>query len=466
MLADRPRITVVDDDLVTCELLCEVFTQEGFEAQFAQSGESALEAISAKRPDVIVSDIRMKSGLDGLALLDRVRREHPTTPVVLITAFGSIDTAIRAVKEGAFDYISKPFDIGLLVSTVRRALAIQATPSAEHEEDEAETTVDLDRQMIGRSPAMLDVYKMVARVADANAAVLITGESGTGKELVARAIHGNGPRADEPFVAVNCGALTETLLESELFGHVRGSFTGAIANRQGIFEQAGEGTVFLDEIGETSPALQVKLLRVLQEREVVPVGGSAPVAVRARVIAASNTDLERLADAAGFRRDLLYRLNVINIHLPPLRDRRDDVPLLAAHFLRKYTPAGEPVPGLSDAALRVLTSWSWPGNVRELENTIERAVTLNRRGTITEDDLPEQVRQQPDSESASPSIDPSSYFEGLPTLDEMERRYLLHVLKAASGNRKQAAEILGINRRTLYRMAERFKLDIKEPSGD
>jgi len=466
MLVDRPRITVVDDDLVTCELLCEIFTQEGFDAQFAQSGESALEAIAAKRPDVIVSDIRMKTGIDGLALLDRVRREHPTTPVVLITAFGSIDTAIRAVKEGAFDYISKPFDIGLLVSTVRRALAIQAAPSADREADEAEATVDLDKQMIGRSPAMLGVYKMVARVADANAAVLITGESGTGKELVARAIHGNGPRADEPFVAVNCGALTETLLESELFGHVRGSFTGAIANRQGIFEQAGEGTVFLDEIGETSAALQVKLLRVLQEREVVPVGGSTPVIVRARVIAASNTDLERLADAAGFRRDLLYRLNVINIHVPALRDRRDDVPLLAAHFLRKYTPPGEPVPGLSEGALRVLTSWSWPGNVRELENTIERAVTLNRRGTITEDDLPEQLRQQAPADAAAQSIDPASYFDGLPTLDEIERRYLIHVLKASGGNRKQAAEILGINRRTLYRMAERFKIDIKEPAGD
>jgi DNA-binding NtrC family response regulator len=458
---ERPRITVVDDDLVTCELLCEVFTQEGFDAQYAQSGESALEAISAKRPDVIVSDIRMKSGLDGLALLDRVRRDHPATPVVLITAFGSIDTAIRAVKEGAFDYISKPFDISVLVSTVRRALAIQATPAAEPSttEEEEAAAAGLARQMIGRSPTMLDVYKMVARVADANAAVLITGESGTGKELVARAIHRNGPRADEPFVGVNCGALTETLLESELFGHVRGSFTGAISNRQGIFEQAGEGTVFLDEIGETSPSLQVKLLRVLQERELVPVGANAPVAVRARVIAASNTDLERLVGAAEFRRDLLYRLNVINIHLPPLRERRDDVPLLVAHFLRKYTPAGDVAPVLTDGAMRLLMAWPWPGNVRELENTIERAVTLSRRGTITEEDLPEPIRQGA-GEQPAPVTDPGVFFEGLPTLDEVERRYLLHVLRAAGGNRKQAAEILGINRRTLYRMAERFKLDI------
>jgi DNA-binding NtrC family response regulator len=458
MAVDRPRITVVDDDLVTCELLCEVFTQEGFDAQYARSGESAIEKIAAKHPDVIVSDIRMKTGLDGLALLDRVRREHPTTPVVLITAFGSIDTAIRAVKEGAFDYISKPFDISVLVSTVRRALAIQAAPAPERAEDEEGAAPDVARQMVGRSPAMLNVYKMVARVADANAAVLITGESGTGKELVARAIHGNGPRADEPFVGVNCGALTETLLESELFGHVRGSFTGAIANRQGIFEQADDGTVFLDEIGETSPSLQVKLLRVLQERELVPVGGSTAVAVRARVIAASNTDLQRLVDAGEFRRDLLYRLNVINIDLPPLRERRDDVPLLVAHFLRKYTPAGDAA-SVTDGAMRLLSAWSWPGNVRELENTIERAVTLSRRGTITEEDLPESIRQG-GTESARVATDPEAFFEGLPTLDEVERRYLLHVLKAAGGNRKQAAEILGINRRTLYRMAERYKLDL------
>jgi DNA-binding NtrC family response regulator len=458
MAVDRPRITVVDDDLVTCELLCEVFTQEGFDAQYAQSGESAIEKIAVKRPDVIVSDVRMKSGLDGLALLDRVRREHPAMPVVLITAFGSIDTAIRAVKEGAFDYISKPFDISVLVSTVRRALATKSTPAPERPPDEEEPPAGLARQMVGRSPAILDVYKMVARVADANAAVLITGESGTGKELVARAIHGNGPRADEPFVGVNCGALTETLLESELFGHVRGSFTGAISNRQGIFEQAGEGTVFLDEIGETSPALQVKLLRVLQEREVTPVGGSTPVAVRARVIAASNTDLERLVDASEFRRDLLYRLNVINIHLPPLRDRRDDVPLLVAHFLRKYTPGAGVIPTVTDGAMRLLAGWSWPGNVRELENTIERAVTLSRHGTITEEDLPESIRQG--TADASGTADLSTFFEGLPTLDEMERRYLLHVLRAAGGNRKQAAEILGINRRTLYRMAERYKMDL------
>ena len=273
-----PRILIVDNDTVTCELLCEVFAREGFEADSRQGGEAALALMTDRRPDVLLSDIRMKTRLDGLSLLERVRREHPATPVVLMTAFGSIETAIRAVKEGAFDYISKPFDIDELVATVRRALAARANAPVLPPAEDGERTSGI----IGRTPAMLEVYKMIARVSDASAAVLITGESGTGKELVARAIHTNGARQGAPFVAVNCGALTETLLESELFGHVKGSFTGAIANKRGLFEQASEGTVFLDEISETSPALQVKLLRVLQEREVVPVGGAAPVRVRAR----------------------------------------------------------------------------------------------------------------------------------------------------------------------------------------
>jgi two-component system response regulator AtoC len=463
MPRERLRITVVDDDLVTCELLCEVFTQEGFRAQFAQSGEAALKMIRASPPDLVVSDIRMKTGLDGLGLLDRLRRDYPAIPIVLITAFGSIETAIRAVKEGAFDYISKPFDIGALVSTVRRALAQSSQPGPTAAPEDDLEVEDLSREMIGRSPAMLEVYKLVARVADATAAVLITGESGTGKELVARAIHRHGPRQAEPFVAVNCGALTETLLESELFGHVRGSFTGAIANRRGIFEQAGDGTVFLDEISETSPSLQVKLLRVLQEREVVPVGGDAPMNVRARVIAASNTDLERLSRGGGFRRDLLYRLNVINIHLPPLRERAGDILLLAAHFLRKYAPSGQQAPALSDDARQTLLACPWPGNVRELENTIERAVTLSRGGVITADDLPSHVRESTsggDAVSSPAAVSESALFAGLPTIEELERRYVLHVLQAARGNRKQASEILGINRRTLYRMAERFRLEL------
>lgn len=461
MPRESPRILIVDDDPVTCELLCEVFEREGFAARSEQSGEAALATLNGNSPDVILSDIRMKTRVDGLALLDKVRRELPSTPVVLMTAFGSIDTAVRAVKEGAFDYVSKPFDLDTMVATVRRALAARSQEhdgSGEVEADEPE----LSPRLVGRTPAMLEIYKLVARVSDSSSAVLVTGESGTGKELIARAVHTHGRRHAAPFVAVNCGALTETLLESELFGHVRGSFTGAVANKKGLFEQAGSGTVFLDEISETSPALQVKLLRVLQEREVMPVGGSAPVKVGARIIAASNADLERLCDEGGFRRDLLYRLNVIQIHVPPLRERREDIPLLVAHLLRKHTPEGETPPTVDEGAMSYLVSYFWPGNVRELENVIERAITLRQGGRISSEDLPPKVLSGEAAEAGTqPSDDLAGLFVGLPTIDEVERRYLLLVLEATGGNRTRAAEILGINRRTLYRMAARFRIDLE-----
>jgi len=452
-----PQILTVDDDAVTCELLCEVFTREGFEATFANSGEAALAAVSRQRPDLLLSDIRMKTRLDGLSLLEIVRREHPSVPVVLMTAFGSIETAIRAVKEGAFDYISKPFNIDELVTIVRRALTNGTGKQLAPELDDDERGSGL----IGRTPAMLELYKLIGRVSDSRAAVLITGESGTGKELVARAIHNHGARATEPFVAVNCGALTETLLESELFGHVKGSFTGAISNKRGIFEQAGEGTVFLDEISETSPSLQVKLLRVLQEREVVPVGSTEPIEVKARVIAASNSDLEKLSTAGAFRGDLLYRLNVIQLHLPPLRQRRDDIHLLVAHFLRKHATGPELTMALDEKTMRCITAYSWPGNVRELENVVERAITLSQGGVITIEDLPQRIRLQQSNDTPPLSADDlAELFSGLPNLDEIERRYILHVLEATGNNRKRTAEVLGINRKTLYRMAARFEIEL------
>jgi DNA-binding NtrC family response regulator len=463
MSRETPSVLIVDDDTVTCELLCEVFTREGFAASFTHSGESALAAITSDQPDILVSDIRMKTRLDGLTLLDRVRRERPLLPVILMTAFGSLETAIKAIKEGAFDYISKPFNIETMVATVQRALVLRSTVR-KNGFDEGAGDEEVASGLVGRNPAMLEIYKMIALVSDSRAAVLITGESGTGKELVARAVHAHGLRCGSPFVAVNCGALTETLLESELFGHVKGAFTGAVANKRGIFEQAGDGTVFLDEISETSAALQVKLLRALQEREVVPVGGDSPAKVRARMIAASNSNLERLCDEGKFRRDLFYRLNVINIHLPPLRERRDDIPLLVAHLLRKHTPKGQTPQVVDEHALHFLTSYFWPGNVRELENVIERAITLNRRGRITPEDLPPKIcgygAESIAAKSGAPAIDDlTALFAELPTIDEVERRYLLYVLDALGGNRKRAAEILGINRRTLYRMAERFQIE-------
>ena len=455
-----PHILVVDDDTVTCELLCEVFTHEGFDTTFEHSGEEAISALSVSQPDLLLSDIRMKKGLDGLSLLELVRRDYSSIPVVLMTAFGSIETAIRAVKEGAFDYISKPFNIDELVAIARRALANGSArqPSAVLA-DEGRTS-----GLIGRTPSMLEVYKMIARVSDSPAAVLVTGESGTGKELVARAIHTHGPRSGAPFVAVNCGALTETLLESELFGHVRGSFTGATNNKRGLFEHAAEGTVFLDEISETSPALQVKLLRVLQEREVVPVGGSEVIKVRARVIAASNGDLEKLSAAGAFRRDLLYRLNVLQLHLPPLRERRDDIPLLVAHFILKHSLNGQPPVTIEEEAMRGLSAYSWPGNVRELENVVERAITLSQGGRITSNDLPPRISLEHAGNATPPlsADDLDDLFSGLPSLDELERRYILHVLDATGSNRKRAAEILGINRKTLYRMAARFEIEFSQ----
>ena len=451
-----PQILTVDDDSVTCELLCEVFTREGFSATFANSGEAALAVVARQPPDILLSDIRMKTRLDGLSLLEIVRREYPSVPVVLMTAFGSIETAVRAVKEGAFDYISKPFNIDELVAIVRRALSNGNGKHLASDLDDEERSSGL----IGRTPSMLEIYKMIARVSDSPAAVLITGESGTGKELVARAIHNHGARATEPFVAVNCGALTETLLESELFGHVKGSFTGAIANKRGIFEQAGEGTVFLDEISETSAGLQVKLLRVLQEREVVPVGSTDPIKVRARVIAASNSDLEKLSASGAFRGDLLYRLNVIQLHLPPLRQRREDIHLLVAHFLRKHAPGPTATITLDKDTMHSLTAYSWPGNVRELENVIERAVTLSQGGVVTTEDLPQRLRLQQSNDTPPLSPDDlAGLFTGLPNLDEIERRYIIHVLDATGNNRKRTAEVLGINRKTLYRMAARFQIE-------
>lgn len=457
MSPESPRLMIVDDDPVTCELLCEVFAAEGFNSQFEQSGEAAMASLADRSPDVLVSDIRMKTPVDGLALLDHVRIEHPQLPVVLMTAFGSVETAVRAVKQGAFDYVSKPFDIDALVATVRRALATRsiAPPQPVTGEEEQHTG------LVGRTPAMLEVYKMIARVADSRAAVLITGESGTGKELVARAIHTHGENHPAPFVAVNCGALTESLLESELFGHVRGSFTGAIANKQGIFEQAGDGTVFLDEVSQMSAGLQVKLLRILQERELVPVGGNTRIKVNARVIAASNRDPETLMSSDGFRHDLLYRLNVINIHLPPLRERREDIPLLVAHFLRKHTSRNRIPPRLDDAALACLANYSWPGNVRELENAIERAVTLRQSGSIGPADLPRKIlSSETETTTIAKNCELDQLFVELPLMAEVQRRYLLHVLEAAGGNRKRAAEILGVNRKTLYRMATRFGIGL------
>jgi DNA-binding NtrC family response regulator len=442
------RILVVDDDLETCRLIGELVSAGDRDVRYAQSAGDAAAALGRERFDLVISDINLNAAVSGLDVLRMVKREHPACEVLLISGFGTLDTAVQAVRAGAFDYISKPFDIAEVQATVARALARPAEPAHQSAGDHPPEGI------IGRTAGMLAVYKQIAHAADSDVPVLIVGESGTGKELVARAIHAHGlRRAARPFVAINCGAIPESLLESELFGHLRGSFTGAVADRKGVFEQAHGGTVLLDEVGETSPAMQVKLLRVLQDGDVRPVGATRTIRTDARIVAATNVDLERAVAEKRFRQDLFYRLGVIVIRLPALRERQEDIPMLIDQFLRQASGRLGRTVAISAQAVQMLAGYQWPGNVRELENTMERLVVFNR-GRIDVDDLPRTI-------TAVPSRD-ERLFRDLPTLDEMERRYLLHVLEAVGGNRTRAAEALGIDRRTLYRMAERFGI----PLGD
>ncbi|HJR08093.1 MAG TPA: sigma-54 dependent transcriptional regulator [Pyrinomonadaceae bacterium] len=461
------HILVVDDDRASCDLLCEIFAAQGWEAQAAQTPARALELMDGVRPDLVVSDINLEAEQTGFDLLRQFRSR---CPVVLVTGFGTLDAAVEASHEGAWDFISKPFKVEEVVATVRRALGREAAAeeggaveSLAHEDLTARYE---EAGLTGRAPSMIELYKEIARVAPTRSTVLVTGESGTGKELVARAIHKHSPRADNSFVAVNCGALTETLLEAELFGHARGAFTGAVAERRGLWEEASGGTIFLDEIGEMSPSMQVKLLRVLQQGEVKRVGSAQTVRVDTRVVAATNRDLEREVKAGNFREDLFYRLSVVNMRMPPLRERRSDIPLLAAHFLRaasekngrgQYQRLSQ---RLSEATLRRLLAYEWPGNVRELESAIEYASLHARGAEVEPEDLP--ARLQTDEVRAGARSTLAALYEDLPSLDELERRYLLHVLKVLDGNRTRAAEVLKIDRRTLYRMAERFGIELRE----
>ncbi len=453
-MSSSMSILIVDDDEVTCNLLEEVLSKEGYLVDKASSGRQAIEKGENKLYEVVLTDIRMID-VDGLEVLRAYRKKSPETIIIMMTAFGSIETAIQAIKEGAYDYVSKPFKLDEIKLTIRRALE-QKRLLQENllYRQELITKYKLDN-IVGRRPQMLQVYKTIARVADSRSTVLIAGESGTGKELVARAIHFNSPRSAKPFVAVDCGSLAETLLESELFGHVRGAFTGAVANKKGLFEEADNGTCFLDEVGEISLAMQAKLLRVIQEHEVKRVGGTEPTKIDVRIVAATNKHLEELVAEKKFREDLFYRLNVVSIHIPPLRDRKDDIPLLAEHFLRKYAAENErPVSRISPEALDLLTRYHWPGNIRELENIIERAIILSRHSIILPEDLPRRIRIEPSGISGT-SL-PSKI-----SLIEMEKIHIVKVLEETGGNKKKAADILGIDRRTLYRMAARYGISLK-----
>ncbi|CAI4032337.1 Regulatory protein AtoC [Nitrospira tepida] len=449
-MPDPPRILVVDDDADTLLLLEEILTKEGYRVRTAEHAEAALSLASQEEPDVVVTDIQMP-GMDGLALLAELQRRLPQTLVVLATAFGSLKTAVDGIKAGAFDYLGKPFVVDDIRLVVRRAIEHKRVineNAALREQLKERYRFD---NFVGSSAGMIAVYKMIARVAQSDSTVLIQGESGTGKELVARAIHANSLRSAGPFVAVDAGTLAESLLESELFGHERGSFTGALTTKKGLLERAHSGTCFLDEIADISPTLQSKLLRVIQEREIRRVGGSDPISVDVRILAASNKDLKGLVDAGKFRGDLYYRLNVVTISIPPLRERADDIPLLAQFFAQKYGAAqGKPAIGISADAMDLITKYVWPGNVRELEHVIERAVVLTPHPVIFPEDLPEALREKPIADSQPRS--------GWVTLDQLERDYILRALAAHQQDQAKTADLLGIHRKTLQRKLRKYGL--------
>jgi two-component system response regulator AtoC len=448
-----PRVLVVDDDESMGDLLSAQLALHGFGSSFETDPERALDSIGSQDIDVVVTDLKMEA-MDGLELCQRLVAARPDLPVVLLTAHGTLEAAVAALRLRAFDFLAKPPDIDALVATVRRATHNHRLEDEVRELGEtlAESAPAFEG-MIGTSPAIRELTQLLGRVAAVEASVLLTGESGTGKELAARAIHERSARRGGPFVAVNCAAIQPSLLESELFGHVRGAFTDARSDRSGLFERARGGTIFLDEIAELPMSLQPKLLRALQERTIRPVGADREVAIDVRLIAATNVDLGFAVEERRFREDLFYRLNVIEIPMPPLRERGEDVLLLAVHFVDHFArKMRRPGSTMTASCAAVLSGYEWPGNVRELANVIERAVALSPSSQITVDDLPEQVRA-----GRAARVKATAEGSELVPLEEIERRYIRRVLEAARGNKTLAAQILGVNRRTLYRK------DVRDP---
>jgi two-component system, NtrC family, response regulator AtoC len=441
------RILVVDDDQAMCELIASALGKRGFEVVWRTSADEAFALVQAEDFEVVISDLNMR-GMSGIDLCERIVANRPDIPVVVVTAFGSLETAVAAIRAGAYDFITKPFQTEVLRLTLERAIQHRALRAEVTRLRRAVAEAQGFEGMIGTSEPMRKVYHLLDRVAETDATVLITGESGTGKELVARALAARSRRSGGPFVAINCAAMPETLLESELFGHGKGAFTDARTARTGLFVQASGGVLFLDEIGELPLSLQPKLLRALQERKVRPLGGDAEVAFDARLVAATNRDLETAVEERRFREDLFYRINVITVPLPPLRARGTDVLLLAQHYVQTFaTQFGKSVTGISAAAAERLSSYAWPGNVRELQNSIERAVALTGFAEIVVEDLPEKIRSYRRSHVVVASDDPSE----LVPLEEIERRYILRALEALGGNRTLTAQVLGLDRKTLYR---------------
>ncbi len=461
------KLLIVDDDKVTRDLLGEIFERENYEVSQVESGEQALKIFKREEFAIILSDIRMLE-VNGLELLTQLKKSGSHGVVILMTGFGTMDGAIEAIQKGAFDYISKPFKINELKAVVGRAArhwdtmsqpAMQSLPGVHFAE----------KTLIGKSPQIVEVYKTLARAAMASSNVLINGESGTGKELVARGIHDNGPRRNKPFVAVNCGALAENLLESELFGHVKGAFTGAVASKAGLFEDANGGTIFLDEIGDITPGLQVKLLRVLQEGEFKPVGTNEVRKADVRVIAATHFNLETAVRENRFREDLYYRLKVISIELPPLRERMGDLPELVNHFVNRFSErTAKKISHISDEAMTLLTRYSWPGNIRELEHAIERAVAMTRTTVLYPEDFPSEINQGQAGTTGTDAVLPTAVANNVLVaedgsrvlLEEVERAHILKVLEDSNWNKSKAATLLGIDRKTLSRKAQRYQIPL------
>lgn len=454
-MTDRAGIIVVDDEQSMCDFLRDDLTLRGFDVLPFQSASEALKEIQTTDAAVVLTDLNMPR-MDGLQLCERIVANRPDIPVVVMTAFGSLQSAIDAIRVGAWDFVTKPVEGELLEIVLRRAIRHHdmqeelrrlAGPAAENDRFE---------EMLGASTQMQNVFQQIRQIAPTQASVLITGESGTGKELAARAIHKRSPRNEGPFIAINCAALPENLLESELFGHAKGAFTDAREARTGLFQQADGGTLFLDEIGDFPLSLQAKLLRAMEQRTVRPVGGNAETPFDARILTATNRDLERAVEEGRYREDFYYRINVIQLELPPLRARGTDILLISRHFVKHFAQQSKKqVIGITERAAERLLEYDWPGNVRELRNVIERAVALTQVEKLIVDDFPESIRNYRQSRMTIDSLNP----EELQPLEAIERRYIRHVLKSVNDNRTEAARILGIDRKTLYRRLKEYDAD-------
>ena len=452
------NVLVVDDDHDMRALLRDVLEEHGYKVTLAHNGQEALKSLREGEYPVVLTDLRMK-GIQGIELLAEIKRSFPDTNVILMTAFGSVETALEAMKQGASDYLMKPVKNDDLLRVTERSFR-EALLRSEINRLRREVNKEYSfNQILGKSKPMREIFDLIRRVADSPTNILITGESGTGKELVAKALHYNSERKDAAFVAVNCAAIPEQLLESELFGHMRGAFTDAKVDKRGLFEEAAKGTLFLDEISELPLMLQAKLLRAIQEKEIRRLGANRSIAVDTRLIAATNLNLSEEVKAKRFREDLYYRLNVIEMRLPPLRERREDIPLLVDAFLKKFGQArGKDVKGVSEATMALLVDYAWPGNVRELENVIERAVTLSRGDKILPDDLPATIQG---SRGDRRVLDEAA--EKMHPLHEIEKEYIKKILEKMGGNKYQAAQVLGIDRKTLYRKLGEMDESEKNP---